>query len=203
MATEDCFERIERAFRHAAEVLNEARIPFLLGGSLAAWVRGGPESCNDLDLMIRAEDAGRALEACEAAGMRTERPAEGWLVKAWFDDVLIDLIFDPMGVPIDDEVFGRAEETSAWAVPVQAMALEDVLVSKLLSLDEHALEFESLLQIVRAIREQFDWNEVRRRTRESPYARGFLRLLEELDLLPPAVRAADRPKVRVVRSSES
>jgi len=38
-----------------------------------------------------------------AAGMRVEDPPEEWHVKAWDDDVLVDLIFWPKGLPIDDD----------------------------------------------------------------------------------------------------
>jgi hypothetical protein len=193
-----CFEEIEQAFRAAAQVLDEARVPYVLGGSLAAWVRGGPESCNDLDLIIRPDDAERALAAFEGAGMRTERPAEGWLVKAWFDDILIDLIFKPMGMEIGEEVFERAEPASAWGVPVLAMGLDDVMVSKLLSMDEHDLDFEPALQIARTLREKLDWPQIRARTADSPYARAFLTLLEQLELLPHSVPGrADQPRIRV------
>lgn len=192
-----CFDQIERAFKAAARVLDEARVPYMLGGSLAAWVRGGPESCNDLDLMIRPEDAGRALAALEGGGMRTERPVEGWLIKAWSEEVMIDLIFSPMGVPIDDGAFERAEQTSAWGVEVPAMDLDDVLVSKLLAMGEHALDFEAPLQMARALREQIDWTQVRARTQGSPYARAFISLLEELDVLPRAAGRGEKPRIRV------
>jgi predicted nucleotidyltransferase len=193
-----CFEEIERAFRRVAEALGEARVEFMLGGSLASWVRGGPESCNDLDLMIRPEDSDRALEALADAGMRTERPTEGWLVKAWDGDVLVDLICRPMGVPIDDEVFARAEEVSAWGVPVTAMGLEDVLVSKLLALQEHALDYARPLELARALRERIDWPQVRARTSSSPYARAFFALLEEIGILGGVAEAAEqRPRIRV------
>jgi hypothetical protein len=194
-----CFEEIERAFRRVAEALRGARVEFMLGGSLASWVRGGPESCNDLDLMIRPEDTDRALEALAEAGMRTERPTEGWLVKAWDGDVMVDLICQPMGVPIDDAVFARAEEESAWGVPVAAMALEDVLVSKLLALQEHNLDYAAPLQLARSLRERIDWPQVRARSSDSPYARAFFVLLEELEVIGGAAepQRAERPRIRV------
>src|SRR3954452_2701311 len=103
----------------------------MLGGSLAVWVRGGPESCNDLDLMIRREDADAALAALEGAGMRAGRPPEGWLYKAWDGDVLVDLIFGPKGLVIDDETFARSEPVSAFGLEVRAMDLNDVMTTKL------------------------------------------------------------------------
>jgi hypothetical protein len=66
------------------------------------------------------------------------------------------------------------------------MALEDVLVTKLMALTEHSLRYESLLPIARALREQVDWHDVRRRTEESPFARAFFVMLEGLGVLSEA-----------------
>src|SRR3954453_7020161 len=108
------FLRIERTLKRSAAALRDANVPFALGGSLAAWARGGPESCNDLDLVVREQDAERALETLVAAGLRGERPPEGWLLKAWDGEVLVDLIHHAMGVPITDEVLGRADEINVF-----------------------------------------------------------------------------------------
>jgi hypothetical protein len=186
---EQPFADLEATLKRACAALREAGVPFLLGGSLASWARGGPETRHDLDLMLRREDAERALEALEAAGMRPERPPEDWLFKAWDGDVLIDLIFWPKGVPIDDAVLARGEELSVLGLTVNVMALEDVMVTKLNAVTEHALRFESLLAISRALREQVDWPQVRARTDGSPFARAFFVLLDELDVVPAPGRA--------------
>jgi Uncharacterised nucleotidyltransferase len=183
-ADESPFSDIEHALKRAAAALRRAGIPFLLGGSLASWARGGPETRHDLDLMIRPTDADRALEVLREEGMRPERPPEDWLVKAWDGDTLVDLIFCPKGMPIDDEVIERGELRSVLGLDIRVMALEDVLVTKLMALSEHALRYEGLLQIARALREQVDWDDVRARTEESPFARAFFVLLEGLAILP-------------------
>jgi predicted nucleotidyltransferase len=193
----DCFEAIEQTLRKAAAALDGDRVPFMLGGSLAVWVRGGPESCNDLDLMIRQEDADAALAALEKAGMRGERPAEDWLYKAHDDDVLVDLIFGPKGLVIDDETFARAESVSAFGLEVRAMGLEDVLVTKLRALHEHYLDYDSLLQIARAVREQVDWDHVRGATADSPYAQAFFTLIEALGVVEPTAATRRAPRIRL------
>jgi hypothetical protein len=201
-ADESPFSDIEHALKRAAAALRRADIPFLLGGSLASWARGGPETRHDLDLMIRPEDADRALDALREEGMEPELPPEEWLVKAWDGDTLVDLIFHPKGMPIDDDVFARAEELSVLGMEIQVMALEDVMVTKLMALNEHALRYERLLQIARALREQIDWEQVRARTDSSPFARAFMVLIEGLGIVSaPPVRptAAKRgTSVRVV-----
>src|SRR5689334_3908610 len=177
------FSDLESALKRSAAALREADVPFLLGGSLASWARGGPETRHDLDLMIKADDVERALEALEQVGMRTERPPEEWLVKAYDGDVLVDLIFSPKNMPITDDVIARGELMSVLSMEVRVMSLEDVLVTKLSAITEHSLRYESLLQICRALRERVDWDDVRRRTRDSPFARAFFVLLEGLGVI--------------------
>jgi hypothetical protein len=184
-ADESSFADIEHALKRSAAALRRAEIPFLLGGSLASWARGGPETRHDLDLMIKPQDAERALEVLREEGMRPERPPEDWLVKAWDGDILVDLIFSPKGMPIDDDVLARGEDLSVLGLELRVMAIEDVMVTKLMAITEHSLRYERLLQISRALREQIDWAAVRTRTESSPFARAFFVLLEGLDILTP------------------
>jgi hypothetical protein len=162
---------------------SHAEIPFALGGSLACWARGGPEVTNDLDLIVRPQDADAAVEALAAAGMRPERPPEEWLYKAWDGDVMLDLIFELVDGRVTDRTLERAEELTVASVTMPVMRLEDVLVTRLLSLDEHGLDLGPLLAISRALREQVDWAEVRTRSAHSPYARAFFTLLEGLGIV--------------------
>ncbi|HEX4804501.1 MAG TPA: nucleotidyltransferase [Conexibacter sp.] len=183
MGSNASFEGIVDALRAAVPVLRKAEIPFMLGGSMAVWAYGGPEPSNDLDLMVRAQDAEPALAALEATGMRGEHPPEEWLLKAWHGDVLIDLIHGPRGLPITDDVLARAVVRNLSALRVPVMALEDVLTTKLLSLDEHQLDLSWLLQISRAVREQVEWEALRERTDHSPYAAAFFTLVERLGIV--------------------
>ncbi|MDX6408804.1 MAG: hypothetical protein QOE13_1875 [Gaiellaceae bacterium] len=178
------FDRLLAAMKKAGGALNQAEIPFMLGGGLACWARGAPKTEHDVDFLLRPEDAGPAQETLARAGMRPETPPEGWLLKAYDDGVLIDLIFDPQGGPIDDETFARAEELEVHAMRMKVAALEDVLVQKLLALKEQEPDFSSVLELARALREQVDWDEVRERTRESPFAKAYFILLDELEIVP-------------------
>ena len=56
---------------------------------------------------------------------------------------------------------------------------------------EHELDYESVLKITRAVREQIDWDDVRERKKESPFARAFLTLAEGLELVEPPRRSAN------------
>jgi predicted nucleotidyltransferase len=180
--TQASFEDLLETLKQAAAILRDAEIPFVLGGGIAVWARGGPETEHDLDLFLKREDAERALDALANGGFRTEKPPEQWLYKAWDGDVLVDLIFEPSGVTIDDEFLDRAPETEVYAVQMRVLRPEDVLVTKLLAMREHELDYDSVLEIARAVREQIDWDEVRKRTDGSPYAKAFFTLVDELEV---------------------
>jgi len=205
---EQPFPDIEATLKKAAAALRGADVPFLLGGSLASWARGGPETRHDLDLMIKRSDVERAVAALTEAGMSAEDPPEEWLIKAWDGDVLVDLIFAPEGLVIDDDVIARGEEMPVLSMQMRVMALEDVLVTKLMAITEHHLRYEALLAMARALREQIDWAHVRAATASSPFARAFFVLLEGLEILPqrhdaPEVGARSEPRVRVITSAGS
>jgi hypothetical protein len=205
---EQPFADLEATLKKSAAALREAGVPFLLGGSLASWARGGPETRHDLDLMIKREDVDRALQALVDAGMRAEDPPEEWLVKAWDGDVLVDLIFWPKGLPIDDDVIARGEEMAVLSMSMRVMAMEDVLITKLMAISEHHLRFEGLIAIARALREQIDWAHVRAATADSPFARAFFVMIEGLGILHPPSDAPQSgakpvPRVRVVSDAGS
>ncbi|MDQ3756728.1 MAG: nucleotidyltransferase family protein, partial [Actinomycetota bacterium] len=171
------------SLKKAAAALRDAGVPYAVGGGFACWARGGPVDAHDVDLLIRPQDADRALEAAAAAGMRTERPPEGWLVKAWDGDTMVDLIYAPAGGEVDDDLLARAEELSVGGQPMPVATATDVLASKMLASTDHSLGFEGLLEMARALREQIDWDAVEARTASSPHARGFLHLARELGIV--------------------
>jgi hypothetical protein len=177
-------EALEASLKKAVAALRDSGVPYLLGGSLAAWARGGPQTRHDLDFVVKPEDADQAREALEQAGMSTERPPEEWLFKARDGDVLIDLIFEPRGLEVTDEVIERGDELHVLGISIPVMAIEDVLATKLHALDEHSLDYTGLVEIARSLREQIDWPALRRRTGGDPYAAAFFTLVEELDIIP-------------------
>jgi hypothetical protein len=204
MATTENLDRLIETLKHAVAALREREIPFALGGGLAAWARGGPVTENDLDLMVKPADAEAALNALAEAGMRPERPPEEWLYKAWQNEVLVDLIFRPSGLEITDEVLERGDVISVAAISTPVLALEDVLLTMLCSIDEHSLDYSRLIAIARSLREQIDWTSLRNRTAQSPYAQAFFTLAESLEIAPGAGRGTRGAgqRVRVLRSSE-
>jgi len=66
---------------------------------------------------------------------------------------------------------------------MKVLRLEDVLVQKLLALSEQQPDYSSVLELARSVREQVDWDEVRERTRDAPFAKAYFTLLDELEIV--------------------
>jgi hypothetical protein len=181
------FDELIDAMKAAAGIMQQHDIPFVLGGGLSAWARGGPRTEHDVDFLVTPDDAERALEVFEQAGWKTERPPEGWLYKTWHENgTLVDLIFNPLSGTITEEIIERAPVSEVMALRINVSTLEDVMVSKLLAITEQEPDYSSLLELARALREQIDWPTVRERTEASPFAKAFFTLVEELGIVDPS-----------------
>ena len=191
----ETFPELLDAMKKGAAALRAAEVPFLLGGGLAAWAYGGPPTDHDVDFLVRERDAERALEALAEVGMRPERPPEGWLLKAWEGEILVDVIYRPAGGPVTDEHFVRATGVEVAALPLLVASIDDVLATKLLAMSEQAPDYRPVLEIARALREQIDWDFVRAQVEETPFGAAFFTLVERLRILP---EPADTPLLRGV-----
>jgi predicted nucleotidyltransferase len=175
-----------QALKRAASCLKQAELPFALAGGYAVFARGGPQSEHDVDFLIRGRDVEAAVAALAECGFRIERPPEDWLVKAYDGDSMIDLIHRPVRREVDDEMLGRAAEIEVGAIVMPVLDASDLMVLKLRSLSEHHCDMSPVLAIVRAVREQVDWELVREETQDSPFASAALHLAQGLDLIPPS-----------------
>lgn len=183
----ETFPELLDAMKKGAAALRQAEAPFLLGGGLAAWAYGGPPTDHDVDFLVRERDAERALEALVEVGMRPERPPEGWLLKAWEGEILVDVIYRPAGGPVTDEHFARATGMEVAALPLLVASIDDVLATKLLAMSEQEPDYRPVLEIARSLREQIDWDFVRAQVDDHPFGAAFLTLVERLRLLPEPV----------------
>src|SRR3954469_25858190 len=187
---------------HVAAALRDADVPYLLAGSFAVWARGGPAHDTDLDFAVKPEDLERAIAALEAAGMEQKPTPEEWLKKVCDRDVQVDLIHDPAGLEIDDEVMERGDDIEVNGMTFRVMGVDDVMTTKLFAFKEHYLDYASTLEMARMMREQIDWDELRRRCLEYPYAKPFFTLAEELGLIEkPTGEVVSGEEVRAAQES--
>ena len=171
------------ALKRVAAALKQTGFPFALIGGYAVWALGGPESDNDVDFLVAAEDAEAVAQELAEQGLQVEQPPEDWLFKVYTDDTAVDVIFRDSGELTERAVVENAREIEVLSVLMPVLSATEVLVQKLNAMDEHMCDFASVLAAARALREQVDWERVRRDTRASPFAAAFLFLLERLDII--------------------
>ncbi|TYP86131.1 nucleotidyltransferase family protein [Blastococcus xanthinilyticus] len=181
-------EQVHDLLKRTAVALKQADVPFALCGGYAAWVRGAPEPDHDADFLVPAGEAERAAKALADAGLQVVDPAEDWLLKVVRDDVFVDVIWRSCGRPAEPDLVDRAEVLPVLSVQMPVMAPTDIVVSKLMALDEHYCDFGRLLPVARAMREQVDWDLVAREVDGNDFAVAFLVLIDRLGIVPGVSR---------------
>jgi hypothetical protein len=176
---------LRQAMKRVAVALKESGLPFALSGSYAAWARGAPEPTHDVDFVVAEDDAVRAEEYLSGAGLRVEQPPEDWLFKVYTDGALVDVLFRTNGESVRREDLADVEELDVISVRMPVVAATELVVTKLRSLDERYCDFTLVLPLVRALREQVAWEDVRARVRGNDFAEVFLDLAVRLGIAPP------------------
>jgi hypothetical protein len=90
---------------------------------------------------------------------------------------------------VETDLIDRAENLPVLSVHMPVLTATDIVVTKLMALDEHYCDFSRMLPVARALREQVDWAEVRRAVADNPFAAVFLELLDRLDVVPRVTAA--------------
>jgi hypothetical protein len=185
-------ESLLATLKRVAAVLKVSEVPFALGGSFAVYAHGGHSGDHDVDFLIKQEDVDRALDALVAEGFTAERPPEDWLVKVYDNGRMVDLIHRPIETPVTDETFRETMVRVVDAIHMPVLSATQLMVHKLLSYSQHYCDFAKGLPMARSLREQIDWERVRKETAHSPYAEAFLVLLDRLGVVPESPAPAGR-----------
>jgi hypothetical protein len=150
----------QEVYRKAMQTLAGVPIPFLLGGAYAfSSYSGIRRHTKDLDVFLRRADLDRALSALGAAGFRTELTYPHWLAKAFAGEHFIDLIFNQgNGIgPVDDSWFAAAVAAEVLGMPVPICAAEEMIWSKVFTLDRGRYDGADVAHLLRARADQLDW----------------------------------------------
>lgn len=183
VAMSDTQQGLREALKLVAVTLKQGDAPFALAGSYGLWARGGPEPDHDVDFMVAEEDAPRAKDLLAAEGLQVVQPPEDWLFKVYTDGSMVDVIYRYSGRPSERPVVEDAEQIEVLSVEMPVLSATELLVQKMSAMDEHLCDFAIMLPIARALREQVDWDRVRRETAGNYFAEAFLFLIERLGII--------------------
>ena len=171
------------ALKTVAVALKQSGAPFALMGGYAAWARGGPEPDHDVDFLIAAQDADEVAQFLADQGFDVVQPPEDWLFKVFANGAMVDVIHGPVGRVTDRSEVERATTMQVLAVEMPVLDATELVIHKLASLDEHYCDVSGVLPVLRALREQVDWERTARETSGNPFAEAVLFLLDRLGIV--------------------
>jgi hypothetical protein len=181
-------DEVRDLLKRTAVALKQEGVPFALCGGYAAWARGAPEPDHDADFLVPQAEAERAAKALTDAGLTVVDPPEDWLTKVAGEHAFVDVLWRTCGTPVEVDLVERAETMPVLSVEMPVLGATDIVVTKLLALEEHYCDLGRLLPVARALREQVDWDRVRRDVAGNDFAVVFLVLLERLSVIGPAAQ---------------
>ena len=189
--TQSLVETPSRQFyREAMEVLNQASVPFLVGGAFAFIHQAGiDKSTKDLDLFSRPRDVQRLLEACAAAGYETELVFSHWLAKIRSPEGFIDVIFNSGNgiATVDDGWFEHATSETVLGVPVKIAPAEETIWSKAFVMERERYDGADVTHLILAHGGRLDWQ--RLLDRFGPHWRVLLAHLVLYGFIYPSERS--------------
>lgn len=173
---------LRAALRRAASALKAHGPEFALVGGYALWAYGAPEPEHDVDFAVAESDVDAAAMTLETAGFSIDRTPEDWLFKACLDGAVVDVLHRINGVVVNAAMIQAAESLEVLAIRMPVLSATQVVTQKLGALHEHRCDFAALLPLVRAVREQVDWDQVRSGVAENDFAVAFLVLTDRLGI---------------------
>ncbi|HYL06225.1 MAG TPA: hypothetical protein VE075_09300, partial [Thermoanaerobaculia bacterium] len=148
-------------YRHAMSVLEQAGIPFLVGGAYAfAHYTGIVRHTKDFDLFILPRDFDAALAALAAAGYAVERNFPHWLGKAYGEDgSFVDLIFGSGNglTPVDEGWFRHSRCGEVLGVPAPLCPAEEMLWSKAFIMERERYDGADVAHLLHCCAAELDW----------------------------------------------
>src|SRR5213592_1142895 len=152
--------------RRSMAALQDANVPFLLGGAYVVEVYSGvSRRSKDFDLYVRPRDVDAAMDALARAGYKTEMTFPHWLAKAGRGRDYIDLIFRAGNglCEVDDSWFERARDDKLLGSHMKLSAPEEMIWMKAFIMERERFDGADIAHILRRCAMDLDWPHLVRR----------------------------------------
>src|SRR5881409_2588790 len=152
--------------RRSVVALQDADIPFLIGGAYVVEVYAGvSRQTKDFDLYLRPQHVDLAVKALKRVGYKTEKIFPHWLAKAERGQDHVDLIFRAGNglCEVDDSWFERARDDELLGLQVNLCAPEEMIWMKAYIMERERFDGADIAHILRCCVAEIDWTHLVRR----------------------------------------
>jgi predicted nucleotidyltransferase len=153
-------DKSDRLHRRSVVALQDANIPFLIGGAYVVEVYAGvSRHTKDFDLYLRPQHVDLALDALKHAGYKTKKTFPHWLAKAGRGRDYVDLIFRAGNglCEVDDSWFERARGHEFLGSEVKLCAPEEMIWMKAYIMERERFDGADIAHILQSCAEKLDW----------------------------------------------
>jgi predicted nucleotidyltransferase len=192
-------DKSDRLHRRSVIALQDADIPFLIGGAYVVEVYAGvSRQTKDFDLCLRPQHVDLALDALKRAGYKTEKTFPHWLAKAERGRDCVDLIFRAGNglCEVDDSWFQRAHCRDFLGFEVKLCAPEEMIWMKAYIMERERFDGADITHIIQSCAEKLDWPHLVRRF--GPDWRVLLSHLVLFGYIYPSERDKTRPRLWMI-----
>lgn len=150
----------EGFYARTIEVLNQAGLPFLVGGGAAlAHYTAVARDTKDFDIFVRRTEYDAIMAALAATGCDIELTFPHWLGKATCQYGYVDVIFNSgNGVAaVDEGWFQHATQGTAFGLPVRMCPVEETIWSKAFIMERERNDMADVMHLILARAEEMDW----------------------------------------------
>lgn len=155
--------KAELFYKDVLRVLNEEKVDYLIGGSLAlAHYMHLPRAPKDLDVFLKREDVEKTLAILAKHGYETLVVHSHWLAKAYKNDLFIDFIFNSGNgiAQVDDSWFEDVPMGEIFGLQVPICRPEDIIWSKAFIMDRERYDGADIAHLIRDAGKGLDWQRV-------------------------------------------
>lgn len=158
--------KANRLHRRPVVALQDAGIPFLIGGAYVVEVYAGvSRQTKDFDLYLRPQHVDLAIKALKRVGYKTEKTFPHWLAKAERGRDCVDLIFRAGNglCEVDDSWFERAHNSNFLGLGVKLCAPEEMIWMKAYIMERERFDGADVAHILQSCADKLDWPHLVRR----------------------------------------
>jgi hypothetical protein len=147
-------------YLEAMRTLEEADVPFLVGGAYAyARYTGIARYTKDFDVFVRPADFERALDAFTRRGWPAERSFPHWLGKTYRGEDFVDVIFSSGNAVarVDDLWFEKSVSGTVLDHSVRLVPAEEMIWSKAFIMERERFDGGDVAHLLRGCAPELDW----------------------------------------------